>query len=223
MSRTSIIPFGKYKGQPVEVLAQDEAYMEWLASQDWFRQKYQNIYAVVINNFQAPSDTPEHNLMQGKFLDENYRFRVAWMLSYGSLRDRLNYDTFAVMECEGMDVRLEVSYEGPSSDRQKIIHMYLEIKPTVGDDYPAVLRQIITSSAYKNWKAKKFGQGDDKIDGMRFCLIVGSYSGVIDREQLVEYFDTASVKVLFESEINELALRYAEDQGIWLKDASATA
>jgi hypothetical protein len=29
MAGTKIVPFGKYKGQPVEVLAQDRGYVEW--------------------------------------------------------------------------------------------------------------------------------------------------------------------------------------------------
>jgi hypothetical protein len=30
MTGTNIVPFGEYKGQPVEVLAQDRGYTEWL-------------------------------------------------------------------------------------------------------------------------------------------------------------------------------------------------
>ena len=30
---SELIPFGKYKGQPVEVLAQDKGYVEWLTAQ----------------------------------------------------------------------------------------------------------------------------------------------------------------------------------------------
>jgi len=31
-----IVPFGKYKGQPVEALQGDPAYADWLAAQPWF-------------------------------------------------------------------------------------------------------------------------------------------------------------------------------------------
>ena len=58
--KTEIIPFGKYKDQPIEAMAQDGKYVEWLTSQDWFRDKYKDIYSIVINNFQAPSETPDH-------------------------------------------------------------------------------------------------------------------------------------------------------------------
>ncbi len=40
-----------YKDKPVEILAEDEQYMQWLLIQDWFKNRYKNIYNVVINNF----------------------------------------------------------------------------------------------------------------------------------------------------------------------------
>src|SRR6516165_8596150 len=57
---SELIPFGKYKGQPVEVLAQDKQYAEWLTAQPWFRDKFAGLYTVIINKFQEPSETPEH-------------------------------------------------------------------------------------------------------------------------------------------------------------------
>jgi hypothetical protein len=35
-----IIPFGKYKGQPIEALAGDPQYVAWLLQQDWFRVRF---------------------------------------------------------------------------------------------------------------------------------------------------------------------------------------
>jgi hypothetical protein len=37
---SKIVPFGKYKSQPIEVLAQDRPYLEWLFTQEWFRHRY---------------------------------------------------------------------------------------------------------------------------------------------------------------------------------------
>ena len=36
--RPNVIPFGKYKGRPVEALAQDREYSDWLTGQAWFRE-----------------------------------------------------------------------------------------------------------------------------------------------------------------------------------------
>lgn len=66
------VPFGKYKGQPVEVLASDPQYVDWLLSQSSIKAKYPDIINIIVNNFQAPSETPEHNAIQVKFLDDNY-------------------------------------------------------------------------------------------------------------------------------------------------------
>lgn len=77
LSQMPIVPFGKYKGQPVEVLASDPQYVEWLLSQSSIKIKYPDIISVIINNFQAPSETPEHNAIQVKFLDDNYRLKFA--------------------------------------------------------------------------------------------------------------------------------------------------
>ena len=64
MAKTEIVPFGRYKGQPVEALAQDKEYCEWLIAQDWFRPKFTAIHTLIINNFGVPDETPEHNALQ---------------------------------------------------------------------------------------------------------------------------------------------------------------
>jgi len=67
-----IIPFGKYNGQPVDVLQADPGYCQWLMSQDWFRERYSTINTLIVNNFTKPEDTPEHNTLQAKFLDDDF-------------------------------------------------------------------------------------------------------------------------------------------------------
>lgn len=74
-----LIPFGKHRGKPVDALLDDRQYMDWLLAQGWFKEKYGNIYQIVINNGQEPSETPEHNAMQIKFLDETYRIKFAYV------------------------------------------------------------------------------------------------------------------------------------------------
>lgn len=49
---TAIMPIGKFKGQPVEVLRDDPEYREWLLGQDWFRQKFPQLAQIVVNNLQ---------------------------------------------------------------------------------------------------------------------------------------------------------------------------
>lgn len=72
-----VVPFGKYKGQPVEILTADTQYAEWLADQPWFRERYATIYQTIINYGQEATASPEHNEMQARFLDNN------WCLALG--------------------------------------------------------------------------------------------------------------------------------------------
>lgn len=81
-----IIPFGKYRGQPIEAIAEDRSYVDWLLAQPWFRERYAGLYSVVINNFCEPSDTPEHNAMQARFLDEQFRMRFGAVALQGKVK-----------------------------------------------------------------------------------------------------------------------------------------
>jgi uncharacterized protein (DUF3820 family) len=63
----NIVPFGKYKGRLIEeVLVDDPGYLQWLAGQVWFRDKFAVLYQVIINRGGEPQDTPEHNALQVK-------------------------------------------------------------------------------------------------------------------------------------------------------------
>ena len=62
---SDIIPFGKYKGQPVEVLAADRQYLSGSAGQSWFRERYQNIYAMFVNNFAEPTESRSKTRRRG--------------------------------------------------------------------------------------------------------------------------------------------------------------
>lgn len=67
---SAIVPFGKYKGRSVDVLAADQDYCNWLAAQPWFREKFANIYKLVVVNQGEPAETPEHNALQALLLDK---------------------------------------------------------------------------------------------------------------------------------------------------------
>jgi hypothetical protein len=76
MAENSVVPFGKYKGQPVEVIAEDRQYCDWLLAQAWFIQRYPQLHTLVINNFGEPSETPEHNALQIRCLEDRFRLQV---------------------------------------------------------------------------------------------------------------------------------------------------
>lgn len=71
-SEKMIMPIGKYKGQPIEAIQHDKNYIDWLCQQSWFREEYGDTYQIIINNFQEPTETPEHNQLQAMFLNESF-------------------------------------------------------------------------------------------------------------------------------------------------------
>jgi hypothetical protein len=76
MENLSVIPFGKYKGQPIEVLQSDKQYADWLMQQDWFKEKYTTFQTLIINNFNAPQDSPEHNRLAELFLNDEFCWKL---------------------------------------------------------------------------------------------------------------------------------------------------
>lgn len=87
-----LMPIGKYKGMPVEVALQDPQYCEWLAAQPWFRERFGNVYNIIINKGE-PDDSPAHNALQALFLDEEYRVRFG--LTVCPAIQRFSDETFA--------------------------------------------------------------------------------------------------------------------------------
>jgi hypothetical protein len=81
-NRPVIMPFGKYKGKPIEVLMQDKQYANWLKDQPWFREKFSNHYTIIINNLSTELvDNPEHNEMQVNSISADYSPKVAYVVS----------------------------------------------------------------------------------------------------------------------------------------------
>lgn len=64
------MPFGKYKGQPISILETDPGYCDWLIAQPSIRREHPVIYNFIINNCQFPTETPEHNFYQSRFLNK---------------------------------------------------------------------------------------------------------------------------------------------------------
>jgi hypothetical protein len=76
-----IIPFGKYKGQPVEAMAGDKKYIEWLVTQIWFKEEHLNLYNIVTNNFREIDTSPEYTMIRNKFLKPEYRVKLAYLVN----------------------------------------------------------------------------------------------------------------------------------------------
>lgn len=147
-----IIPFGKYKGQPVEVLMNDRPYLDWLQSQEWFTSRYQKINTLIINNFREPTETPEHNKLQALFLDGKFLFRFVEHLKtkYASQfyyeRKDVDSDKWEQFQYNDEDWRelgeASICFEERGIDVMWGNRLNIEIKPVLSHDYPAILRQM---------------------------------------------------------------------------------
>jgi len=71
MSGSNIVPFGRYKGQPVADMLADAEYMAWVEAQPWFRARYMHLLSQ--RDIEAANRTPVHNRLQTLFLDQNYQ------------------------------------------------------------------------------------------------------------------------------------------------------
>lgn len=212
---SEVVPFGKYKGQPVEVLAADTEYCEWLTAQPWFKARYLNVYNTVINYGAEPQDSPEHNQMQARFLDDD------WCLA---LADRLTPERpdgpeeilNRRFETGGWDVAFSVygppgynEYVPNSISRyrrkpcphgaecarcvqQCHLDAHVECKPDLGDDYPAVLRQV-----QRYISSERFG-----FSGTSCVLVRRHAFEAVTWEQVQKIFAASGIKLLTEDDID---------------------
>jgi hypothetical protein len=241
---TEIVPFGKYKGQPIETLQQDRAYCDWLVGQDWLQTRFPELRTIIVNNFGEATETPEHNALQARALEIRFVLGVIY-LAQQKLKKKhsteIGKQVKVVFESQGVDVMItapngvEVTItrddEPEFSTQLRNVLSYLEgqlrraytkeeieetkaeiekyktatglthcisfdrigveLKPTLGDDYPAVIRQI---------KASKFFGGGIPV------LVIGSYNGIgATLDQVSRMFEASGIRFLMVSEIDEMS------------------
>ncbi len=231
----NILPIGKYKGQPVEVLQNDPSYKEWLTNQPWFRENHGQIYNVIINNFTAPTETPVHNKLQSRFLDEELLKRLTTYLLKDDLVAAFEIHNL-VFESNGWDLTFNISehlFCFPSANRNDCwqnlnyprwdkeewlesegkwsrkresaswttyeramgrgsrIWFYVELKPSLGDDYPSVLRQV------KNFDRSHY------LDHKVVVVVEEFSSSVVTLEQVVTIFGLSKIHLCLLSEFDK--------------------
>ena len=218
-----VVAFGKYKGRSVDELVADTSYTEWLQAQDWFRLRHVDLYQVIINRGAEPQDTPEHNALQARFLDDDLCLRLAEIVEPGCIdrgrrmaefyrREAIKYGGYAAekempasteielrvgrkFEEGGIDVQLKITvrYKARWGLSEIAFLGGIELKPTVGDDYPAVLRQMNANKSR--------------------VLVLERYTGQgATREQFVKMFLASDKHVVFLSEI-DLHIPYRNPTG----------
>ena len=215
-----IIPFGQYKGEQLsKVYEENEDYLIWCQNQPWFKDKYSNIYNIVINqnNKSNDSKTPEHNKIQNLFLDEVLCKKLIKKIQNGYV------PTGIKVEFEGEYNWDVVITNNNSKDRyyfsqndNTMRKTYIEIKPTLGDDYPNVLRKM------KNQKKKSLDNRENfNYDGHIFMLIINNYDSVnTSKDNLKKIFRQSDIPVLFLEELDIHLKKYLsiEDENKILKE-----
>lgn len=161
----ALVPFGKHRGKPVEILMSDPSYVAWLRGQAWVAERFPAIHTLIINNFGAPEDTPEHNALQLRFLDtalcrQVCEVWIAFCQSRASYWDGMTVleVTDVNFEVRGVDVLIVYKRQHPDGFYTSEV-CSLELKPSLGDDYPSCLRTMLAERGasvlcYERWTSK---------------------------------------------------------------------
>ena len=73
-----VLTFGKHKGATVaELVDREPDYARWLAAQGWVAERFAELHAAILSRGAPTDDTPEHNALQARFIDHD--FRVAFL------------------------------------------------------------------------------------------------------------------------------------------------
>ncbi len=188
MKNNNLIPFGKYKGEPLEMLLADSQYVEWLSSQSWLKEKYTNIYNIVVFGREQDTPTPEHNRMQAKWLNSDYLDNfIAYMVKHKNLRKNHCW-VVTGFEMGNIDVKIEgkgVLRFANGNEILTILEINIELKTSVSDDYPSILRKLANQYRPRN----------------KLILITKEFvSEAVTLEQAKKIFKMSSIEFILESE-----------------------
>jgi hypothetical protein len=76
-TNTEIVPFGKYKDQPLELMLADEDYLSWVKGQPGLMRSLESrhpaIFNIIVTGGPETEDTPDHNALQLRFFDTAFQ------------------------------------------------------------------------------------------------------------------------------------------------------
>jgi hypothetical protein len=209
-----VLPFGKYKGSEVEAVRDtDSQYLDWLAQQPDLEKNWPEIFAAISG---ATEESPVHNALQAQFLDNDICFRLADHLGVsraGSFARQFEAGCFDVL------LGWRDHHYNPYSDRLIMV----ECKPSIGDDYPAILRQVAQQekNRLKKWETKfrsRIGSWEHAASQYRqfvenqaaYCVVVYGElrSSVIPTESIEKIFKSSRVSLVSIAEIGGAPVYY---------------
>ncbi len=222
-----VVPFGKYRGQPITNLLNDTNYLEWCKQQEWFQKKYSIVYSICVNQTittnNPHSKTPQHNRLQNMFLQDENVIKLLRKIIYnkvGSIPTRTHYDFNC--EFEGIfnwDILIKDIYIYKCrSDESNMCgscwdtdikcknDICVEIKPMLGDDYPCVLRKMktqmeLTKNEYYI-KEPKVGEYSEKYYPSNYVLLIKEFNAKsTTKEQLITIFNQSRINIVFTDDL----------------------
>jgi hypothetical protein len=191
-----LVNFGKHNGKPVEFLLQDEEYCRWLNAQNWFLTKYAELHKQIQERHFLSEETPVHNAMQLKWLDPDVLIQLFPVIS--SRLDKLNklgldFPSHFFKNPQASAIS-EIIPEGSGywdvQFKMNGFDCHVELKPQLGDDYPSVLRKMMSQKSH----------------GRRYYfLVAGSLaSEAADKEALIKFFALQKIIFVLEEELQIL-------------------
>lgn len=183
--------WGRYKGLPIQCLLEDRNYTNWLKDQSWLFFKDRTAYEILHHHQEIhpkariiPNQmTPHHNKVQAEFLDP--MFQVKALTAISPHKDWKQTRIQCEMEANhGWDVVL-------SAHRHKKKNFF-EIKTTVSDEYPNILRKM----------KEQIRQTKQEHQRGKFILWIENFSSLITtRQTLQQIFHQEGIEVVFADEL----------------------
>jgi hypothetical protein len=223
MESIDIVPIGKYKGKPVTEALQDENYRKWFIGQPWAKEKYSVIYNIFVNSNlnTLGSPSPEHNKLQNLFLENDYVINFLRKF-YDKETYKINFSKVTFEAEFNWDVRIS----GVTVTRENDVTVsvcrdkphFIEIKTSLGEDYPNVLRKMKSqinqmrnkyreeNKVWVNYSTTCNNKGRwEYNDGCRiygaFILLIDNFTcDVTSKKELINIFSKDDIQVVFMDE-----------------------
>jgi hypothetical protein len=156
------LPFGKYKGQSVaDIALVDAGYLTWLSAQPEMRDRFPSVFEAIDALNGGADCTPVHNKIQAAFLDEDFRKNAVSTIMQESVEHQYTIDSVDIYKFEHFcDCTLLVRGDGVRHNHSSMF-IAVEIKPTVGDEYPQIMRQMAAQHKLAHMRVRGQPWGQD--------------------------------------------------------------
>ena len=209
-----MVDFGKHKSLTFhELVTYQSKYVVWLLTQTWFDERYPELYEYVnmVGTFEKPqklrkiSDPDKeqlqivqtHNQLQIRFTDNNNLLNLVKIV----LGEEHEYTIRSVTFEHWCGVDIEVLVTQITANPGYLVNsttatnhtLLFEIKPSVSEDYPDILRQIRRQLYSHGIFRKQTGAPDENIVQV---LVTQRYDGTIPLEDVRTMYGNVKIVVV---------------------------